>query len=209
MAERDLLELFVLRHAPTDWNIEGKIQGRSDVCLSVQGRAQAKAWRLPAGFECWESYSSPLKRARETAALIGLSDCKTEQRIIEMDWGTWEGRSLRELRAELGETMTRMERLGLDFQPPGGESPRNVQMRLLPFLGDLFEAGRPAVLVTHKGVLRALYAMASNWDMKAKPSEKLRDAHAHLFGLRAAESRPELQVLRLNIPLEGSETDDA
>jgi probable phosphoglycerate mutase len=54
--------------------------------------------------------------------------------------------------------MTQNEAAGLDFRPPGGESPRDVQERLKPYLASL--AG-PTIAVTHKGVLRALYALAT------------------------------------------------
>ena len=121
--------------------------------------------------------AAPWKRAR----LLGL-DPEPEPRLIEMDWGEWEGRTLAELRDELGEAMAENEARGLDFRPPGGESPRDVQARLRPLLADLRD---PTVAVTHKGVLRALYALATGWTMQAKPPDKLLDGRAHLFARRA------------------------
>jgi broad specificity phosphatase PhoE len=50
--------------------------------------------------------TSPLSRCVQTAALLGASDATREPRIIEMDWGEWEGRTLAELREELGDAMT-------------------------------------------------------------------------------------------------------
>lgn len=184
--------LLVLRHAPTDWNTEGRVQGRSDRPLSApSGRRQ------PEGAETWRWLSSPLLRARETAQLLPLSP-EAEPRLVEMSWGAWEGRRLAELR-ESGRLSTADEARGLDFRPPDGESPRDVQERLRPLLAALAAAGKPVGAVTHKGVIRALYALATGWDMVSKPPHRLRPACAHRFTL-AADGAP--AVLELNIPLE-------
>jgi broad specificity phosphatase PhoE len=189
--------LLVIRHAPTDWNRLGLIQGRTDRPLDEAGRLAARAWRLPPGWAEAACLASPLRRAMETAALLGLSPA-ADARLIEMDWGIWEGRRLADLRAELGETMTSNEARGLDFRPPNGESPRDVQDRLRPLLRSLSSA---SVLVTHKGVLRPLYALASGWTMTGESPEKLRDGAAHAFTLSQGGA---LRVDRLNIPLESA-----
>jgi probable phosphoglycerate mutase len=113
-----------------------------------------------------------------------------------MAWGDWEGKSLSALRAALGDAMAENEARGLDFRPPGGESPRDVQRRLRPLLERLQE---PTIFVTHKGVLRALYALASAWTMRDKPSEKLRDGCAHAFQIAPDGTA---SVAELNIPLD-------
>ena len=56
----------------------------------------------------------------------------------------------------------------------------------------------PCVAVTHKGVIRALYAWASGWDMTGRPPDKLRDARAHGFSLDS-DGRP--HIARLNLEL--------
>ena len=189
-----MIPLLVLRHAPTEWNAQSRIQGRADPPLSASGRALAMAWRLPPGWQDAVCFCSPLRRATETARLLGLVPL-VEPALIEMDWGEWEGRRLAELRAELGVDMSENERRGLDFRPPGGESPRDVQQRLLPFLAGL---SQPAIAVTHKGVLRALYALASGWTMAGKPPQKLRDSCAHGFGVQPGGL---VAVGEINIPL--------
>ena len=72
----------------------------------------------------------------ETAVLLGLNP-QPEPRLIEMAWGAWEGRRLSELRAELGDLMRENEERGLDFRPPDGESPRDVQNRVRPLLAEI------------------------------------------------------------------------
>ncbi|MFQ6016975.1 MAG: histidine phosphatase family protein [Kiloniellaceae bacterium] len=182
---------FVLiRHGPTDWTAEGRIQGRSDRPLSAAGRDTVRGWRLPPEMSPrsahdWRWLTSPLRRARETAALLcpapGHAAARPEPALIEMHWGDWEGRRLEDLRAQGGAKLAEAEARGLDFRPPGGESPREVQARLKPLLARLAAAGRATAAVTHKGVIRALYALASGWDMTDKPPEKLHDACAHRF----------------------------
>ena len=188
-----MTKLLIIRHAATDWNEAGLMQGHADRPLSEAGRAWCRAARLPDDWRGAQCLSSPLGRAMETARLLGL-DPAPEPRLIEMDWGNWEGRSLEALRASEGEAMARNEARGLDFRPAGGESPRDVQRRLAPLLAKI---DMPMIAVTHKGVLRALYAMATGWDMTGKAPDKLRNSHAHAFALTGG--RP--SVAELNIPL--------
>jgi broad specificity phosphatase PhoE len=189
-----MTSLLVIRHAATDWNEAGRIQGRTDRPLSDTGRQALRAARLPSEWRKAKCLSSPLVRTLETARLLGL-DPEPDLRLIEMDWGEWEGRTLADLRAELAPAMTENEARGLDFRPPAGESPRDVQVRLRPFLGDL---RAPTIAVTHKGVLRALYALATGWTMQAKASDKLLPNRAHLFVI-ATDGTP--SIAQLNIPL--------
>jgi probable phosphoglycerate mutase len=116
-----------------------------------------------------------------------------------MDWGAWEGRTLAGLRDEFGTEMTANEGRGLDFRPPGGESPRDVQRRLRPLLAELAAAGAATVAVTHKGVIRAAYALASGWDLTGRPPAKLRDGCAQAFTL---DPEGRLQVAALNLQLD-------
>ncbi len=199
--------LVLIRHGATDWNDEGRIQGHSDRPLSAAGRRAVEAWRLPDGMTgpdagAWTWLASPLGRARETAALLRpgpqAPPARPEPALIEMHWGAWEGRRLDELRAERGPAMAEAEARGLDFRPPGGESPREVQARVLRLLERLAEMDQPTAAVTHKGVIRALYALANGWDMTGRPPEKLRDACAHRFHLDP-DGAPSID--HLNLPL--------
>lgn len=187
--------LLVIRHGQTDWNVEGRIQGRTDRPLTETSRAALASRRVPQEWRGHVCLSSPLRRAMDTARLIDLSP-QPEPRLVEMDWGEWEGRRLVELRSELGEEMVRNEARGLDFRPPGGESPRDVQQRLSPLLPSLEQA---TIAVTHKGVLRALYALATGWTMQGKARDKLIEGRAHVFEIDALGA---LSVHQLNLPLD-------
>lgn len=186
--------LAVIRHGPTAWNRERRLQGRRDIPLDAEGVAEVAGWTLAPAFSAFDWAASPLGRARRTAAILAGGAVPCAPALIEMDWGEWEGRRLAELRAELGAAMTRNEARGLDFHPPGGESPRTVQRRLAPWLAEVARRGRPTVAVAHRGVLRALYAEAAGWDMLGRPPCGLSSPAAHLFEI-AAGGQPRLRSL--------------
>jgi broad specificity phosphatase PhoE len=172
------VKFVLIRHGRTAWNEEGRMQGRADLPLSPAGRAEVLGWRLAAAWADARWLSSPLCRATETAALLTDRPVAVEPRLIEMDWGAFEGRTLAELRAEAPAAMAANEGRGLDFRPPGGESPREVRTRLETLFADLGAdpvAEAIAVCVTHKGVVRAALSLATGWDMLAKPPLRLAD----------------------------------
>ena len=185
--------LALIRHAPTVWSNEGRMQGRADVPLA----APLPEWRWPAALDGFRVITSPLRRAVETARLLGVS-AVPEPLLVEMDWGDWEGETLAGLRARLGAEIEHAEARGLDFRPPVGESPRDVQARLAPLLRDIAGAGEPTAAITHKGVIRAVFALAAGWDMLGKPPARLSWEAAHLFGLDR-DGMPSIH--QLNIPL--------
>ncbi len=176
--------LAMIRHTPTAWNETGRIQGRTDTKLSHAGRAMASAWCVPPDWRDWPVATSPLTRTRDTASLMGLADPRGDDRLIEMDWGSWAGRTLADLRAGGGEAMARNEALGLDFRPEGGESPREVTRRLAEFFREA--AGTDAVAVTHRGVMRAALVLATRWDMQGPPPVRLARDQALVLCLSAS-----------------------
>ncbi len=192
--------LALLRHAETDWSARGRIQGRTDVPLSHAGRLALRGRALPLEFEGMQVETSPLRRCVETAAALGLSPRLREPRLAEMRWGSWEGRTLAQLRAELGEAMSENEARGLDFSTPGGESPRDVLARVRDWLADVAASGIPTLGITHRGVIRVVLAAAMDWDMRGRPPVKLDWGALHVFTLDQA-GKP--CVFRLNAPLAG------
>jgi broad specificity phosphatase PhoE len=165
--------IVLIRHGRTAWNAQGRMQGRADVPLSPGGRAEVLAWRLPTAWAEARWLSSPLRRATETAALLTDRPVAPEPRLIEMDWGAWEGRTLAGLRAEMPEGMAANEAQGLDFRPPGGESPREVRARLASLFADF--ADDLVVCATHKGVIRAALSLATGWDLRSRPPFRMAD----------------------------------
>jgi broad specificity phosphatase PhoE len=194
--------LFLLRHGPTEWSTARRLQGRSDIPLSARGRTMVATWRLPDRAVQGVWISSPLTRATETVDILRrryqpIGNLLIEPRLAEMSFGEWEGQTLAELRSTYGPTMAEWEGRGLDFRAPGGESPRDVQDRLRPWLEDAAARNGDILAITHKGVMRALYARASGWDMRGKPPHRLADNAVHQFEL----DRAGLRIVALSIPL--------
>jgi probable phosphoglycerate mutase len=191
-----MTRIVLIRHGPTEWNESGLVQGRSDVALSAAGRAEVERWRVPDDIAAYDWVTSPLSRARETAEILRGAPVPADARLVEMDWAAWEGRTLGDLRAEIGNLMVAWEARGLDFRAPGGESPRDVQARVLPFLAERARSGSPTVAVCHRGVIRAVYALAISWDMTTKAPKRLADGCAQIFTL-AADGMPSVDTLDL------------
>ena len=191
--------LLLIRHGETAWNQAKRLQGRTDIALVEDARRRLSALRPPDLDRPHQWFSSPLARARETALLLGASPLHIEDRLIEMDLGAWEGKTLRELRREDPEAMRAKESKGLDMLPPGGESPRMVQERLAPWLSERAEHALTTIAVAHKGVMRAVLAKALDWDMRQDPPVKLDWRAAQLFDI---DTGGQPRVARLNIPME-------
>ncbi len=168
-----MLELLCLRHAPTQWNALKRLQGRANIPLTPAARLSLEQLQMPEEFTQIPWYCSPLNRAIETASLLGLAAIP-EPALIEMDWGHWEGMRIDDLRQANPLQMATREAMGLDLQPPGGESPRQVQQRVSVWAESLRLKGVLQVgAVCHKGVIRALLAGACEWDMRGKAPVKL------------------------------------
>jgi broad specificity phosphatase PhoE len=151
---------YLLRHGETEWNAQNRLCGRTDILLSEAGRRQAKslAERLkPIPFEAL--YSSPLKRALETARLI--SECVglqpiLDERLAELDYGQWEGKTLAEIMENDPKTFFAWDADPAQVAPPGGESGLEAQQRVVSFL-DFLATGHPqghVLVVFHKTVCR-------------------------------------------------------
>jgi broad specificity phosphatase PhoE len=163
--------LYYVRHGETDFNVEGRLQGRRDTELNAHGRRQAAecAFLLQALFARDQRradepiyISSPLKRARQTMevlrATLGLDprECDIDARLYEIAYGDWEGLTLPEIEARTPGILAQRERDKWDFAPPGGESYRQLATRV----GDWYASLTcDAVVAAHGGGVRALMAL--------------------------------------------------
>ncbi|KAA0573185.1 histidine phosphatase family protein [Azospirillum sp. Sh1] len=130
-----MIRIAFLRHGITAWNREGRIQGRTDIPLDQEGRDRLARLTLPEDWRDATLHASPLSRAVETARILGNDrPIHTDPRLIEMDWGAWEGRRGHDLRADPASGYRDLEHWGWDFRPPGGESPADVRDRLIGWL---------------------------------------------------------------------------
>jgi len=163
--------LYYVRHGETDFNIQGRLQGRRDTILNAHGRRQAaecgilmsdlfsRDHRQPQDFKY---VSSPLMRARETMeilrATLGLEahDYEIDPRLLEIAYGDWEGLTLPEIEARSAGVLTRREDDKWDFAPPGGESYRELADRIGNWYSSLTA---DTVVAAHGGGVRALMAI--------------------------------------------------
>ncbi len=100
--EKQMLKVYLLRHGETTYNADGnRYCGRTDIDLTEKGYAQANlANTLLKDVHFDGVYSSPLKRAKITAAIASGSEVVTDDRLIEVDFGIWEGKTRAEFIAE-------------------------------------------------------------------------------------------------------------
>ena len=192
------MRIALIRHGPTDWNAQKRVQGRIDMPLSAEGQAKMARLLPPAGFENARAFCSPLLRARQTAALLGLENPAIDARLAEQNWGEWEGLTRNEMLARDGADAFERAGRGLCFRPPGGESTGELQARVVSFLADTAKLPQDAIAVTHMGVLRSAYALATGWDMSTPMPEELDLAAALVLSLDAGGTAA---VVELNAPL--------
>ena len=176
-----MIDVVMIRHAMTQWNEAGRIQGQTDTSLGESGRRALTGRRLPARFASYRVHSSPLARAVETAALLGLGAPVLDRRLMEMDWGEWEGETRASVAAADARGVARNEASGPDFRPPGGESPREVQARIVGWARSVARSPSNVVAVTHKGVIKATLGLACGWDLIGKSPVRLDWSCVHRF----------------------------
>jgi broad specificity phosphatase PhoE len=190
----------LIRHAPTAWNADGRVLGRADPPLSPEGTARATRWRLPADLRALATKDqlgwavSPLRRAIETAQILGAASPVVEPRLAEQDWGEWTGHLRSAITAETG-------RAGWETAPPGGEAPAAVLARVRGWLDGLAPRDGPDTwaAVTHSGVIRIVIAAALRWDLATPAPLRLLPERLHRVRRRGDGL---LQLVGLNEPLE-------
>jgi len=151
--------LVAVRHGETDWNADQRFQGQLDIPLNAVGWNQAEALRLRlSGFGFDSAYSSPLRRAFETARVIaGDFPILADARLTEIHHGTWQGKPTLEIEAQWPDEWERWSRASRRFAPPGGESSMSVRARVEDFLRTL--RGANVLCVSHGVVIQTLLSI--------------------------------------------------
>ena len=163
--------IYYVRHGLTDWNVQQRLQGRRDVPLNAQGRAQAarggeilsellaRDRRVPATLDY---VSSPLSRARETMeitrAVLGLQPTgfAVDARLAEIAFGEWEGLTYSDVMARDKDVVAKRESDKWGFLPPGGESYAQLTVRMRAWYQTV---DKDMVVAAHGGTARALVAL--------------------------------------------------
>ena len=167
--------LIIMRHGQTDWNVENRFQGHTDIPLNAVGRAQvARAASILSTQEIDHIISSDLQRAYETAAAVAaVKQLKVvaDAQLRETHCGSWEGRTGPDIEASDGENLSRW--FAGDDLPAGGDGERRsdvVKRMMAAIERGLSErqSGETLLVVTHGGAARgaigALLGLAiSDW----------------------------------------------
>ena len=158
-------ELLLVRHGETDWNREGRFQGHADPPLNDLGRRQAAELAAAlANEEVTAVYTSPLRRAFETAELIasarGLSPVPVEA-LREVDVGSWQALTRAEVEGRFPQQFRRWIEYGRGWDD--GETYEEMGERVIAAFRELAarHEGERIMGVTHGGPIRAVLALAA------------------------------------------------
>ena len=153
-------KLVLLRHGETEWSRTGRHTGLTDIGLTARGEELARgAGDLVRDYDFRLVLTSPLERARRTAELAGL-DAEVDPMLREWDYGGYEGRTTKDIRAELGYDWTAFTHGVIRGDTPG-ETVEEVAARasrVLPRVLDAMEHGDVAI-IAHGHFLRILTAV--------------------------------------------------
>jgi broad specificity phosphatase PhoE len=153
-----MMELMFIRHLPTAWNKKGMLQGRMDIDLTEDAAIHladviARNVALIAAFKPEVCIVSPLRRAVATAILHHVQDFLIDDRVIEFDFGFYEGCKKEDMVKSLGSFWhTDIEKLEL------GEKFSSFQKRIDDFIADVKVKWKRVLLISHGFVLRYLKA---------------------------------------------------
>ena len=163
--------VYLARHGESDWNAANRFQGHSDRPLTALGRRQAKALADDvAGLAALAAvYTSPLRRALDTAAVVGARTGLEPVRVDdlrEVDVGAWAGLSRDEVAARFPDALERWLAGGEGWED--GETYDAMSSRVLAALRRIADAHpEDAVLVvSHGGPIRAIQAAAAGLDVQ-------------------------------------------
>jgi len=159
--------IVLVRPGQTEPNRAGRLLGRADPPLNERGREQAHALAtaLDRGPTPELVITSPLLRAQQTAAQITAAagtPVRIDERLIELDYGEWDQRLLRDIPADVGARW----RADPSFAAPGGESLVDLRSRITPCAAALMEQAGDGVIVvvSHVSPIKAVICWALDLD---------------------------------------------
>lgn len=169
--------LVLLRHGQSQWNLENRFTGWTDVPLTEEGRAEArKAGERLRGIRFDKAYTSVLQRATETLditlGVLGQTDIPIErdQALNERHYGDLQGLDKAETAKKYGDEQVHLWRRSYDVRPPGGESLADTAARTLPYFRDQIlpdlAAGQNVLVSAHGNSLRSIVMQLDRLDQK-------------------------------------------
>ncbi len=168
-----MTRVILLRHGQTEWNILGKYQGKTDVPLSDEGKAQARQLAAHFPVDAVDAvYSSDLSRARFTAECVAdkfALSVKLEPQFREIDFGEWEGLTFKEIACRYPYAADgRFWQNPDEIIIPGGETFADLQRRAMMRLNEIVAAedGKTVVVAAHGAINRVILAEALHMNLR-------------------------------------------
>jgi probable phosphoglycerate mutase len=162
--------IYLIRHGATILSAEDRFAGATDVDLSDEGRAQARALALRlADDRITAVYCSPLKRTTETATIVATPHRLTpipRDGLREINHGRWESLQRSEVEAQFPEEYAAWEEDPFIYAPLDGESGLSVMARALPVIREvvLNHVGENVAVVSHKATIRLIISSLLGFD---------------------------------------------
>ncbi len=163
--------LFLVRHGETDWNVDFRFQGQSDIELTDVGKTQARKLGLSLADEKISAiYSSDLSRAVKTAKIIAVHhelNIKKIPELREINFGIWEGLTYDEINKSYSDLYKEWRENTTDVKIPKGESLSEVAERSVRAIHQLVDQHKDEsiVVVTHGGVIRCIVSSVLRMDL--------------------------------------------
>lgn len=163
MTDKTTTHINLIRHGETDWNLQRKYQGSSDIPLNATGREQARLLAESMRGESWDiMYSSPSQRAFDTAKAVAdtigypIDDIRVDRRFMERGYGDAEGLTAEEREAKWP-----------DGNWPGLEQWEDAAERVTEATREAVadHRGKRILIVCHGGIINALLAVLSDGDV--------------------------------------------
>ena len=177
-----LTRVVAVRHGETAWNVQTRIQGQLDIGLNAIGRQQAERLGRALADENLDAiYASDLQRAADTARAVSERagvPVRTDAALRERGFGGFEGLTWAEVEQQHPDESRRWRERDASFGPPGGETLAVFYERAVSALAAIAarHRGQHIAIVTHGGVLDALYRAASRVALDAPRTWQLGNA---------------------------------
>ena len=178
--------IIAIRHGETAWNVDTRLQGHLDIGLNERGQWQAeRAAEALADEEIAAIYSSDLSRASATAQAIvdrstqiAARQLRLNSGLRERGFGIFEGQTYAQIATDWPEESVRWRQRDPHYAPTGGESLVQLRERVATTVTTLASqhVGEQIVLVSHGGVMDALYRLATHQDIASPRTWELGNA---------------------------------
>jgi alpha-ribazole phosphatase/probable phosphoglycerate mutase len=202
--------ILLVRHGRTDWNDTHRFQGRTDIPLNAKGLAQAES--VAARLAAWPIdviYTSPMTRARETAAAIAAPHGKAPvvlDDLAEVNFGSWEGLFFEDLQRQDGDRLQKWLQNPFFCMPEKAETWDSIRVRAERVKETVLRSSNErVVIVSHGGVIRALFTVLLDFDPRTVWN--IKTSNCALSGIEVRKDQTSLafsnDVLHLDKNLEG------